>query len=226
MKSETPGLPQTRKLAPVAAGNADLAATASSAPANGANLLERLRGGDAAAFEEVVRLHGGRMLAAARRLLPREDDAQDAVQEAFLSAFRAIHDFAGAAQLGTWLHRIVVNAALLRLRHQRRRPEVSIESMLPTYLADGHPADPVADWRESAQDVLSRQELRQAVREAIHELPENYRTVLMLRDIEGMDTRETALSLGIDENTVKVRLHRARQALRTLLDRRFRGDPP
>ncbi len=194
------------------------------AAADEAALLGRLRRGEPEAFEELVRRYGGRMLAVARRLLVREDDAQDALQDAFLSAFRAIEDFAGQSQLGTWLHRIVVNAALLKLRRQRGRPEVQIEAMLPAYLEDGHAAEPAADWQECAQDVLSKRELRASVRAAIEELPEAYRTVLKLRDIEELDTRETAALLGIAENAVKVRLHRARQALRTLLDRRFRGE--
>ncbi len=90
-------------------------------------LLERLRSGDDAAFEQLVREHGGRMLAVARRFLRQEEDARDAVQDAFLSAYRALEDFEGNARLSTWLHRIVVNAALMKLRTRRRKPERSIE---------------------------------------------------------------------------------------------------
>ncbi|MGE0480905.1 MAG: RNA polymerase sigma factor [Phycisphaerae bacterium] len=196
----------------------------SAEPTSDVALLAALRANDASAFEELVRRHGGRMLAAARRLLASEDDAQDVLQEAFIAAFRAIGSFEGKSQLGTWLHRIVVNAALMRLRARRRRPEQSIEALLPRFLDDGHQAEPAVEWRATAEDLLQRDEHRDLVRAAIDELPENYRTVLKLRDIEELDTQETADMLGIDANTVKVRLHRARQALRTLLDRHFRAE--
>jgi len=95
------------------------------------DLVARLRAGDEAAYAELVRTQGGRMFAVARRLLRSDDDAADAVQEAFVSAFRAIASFEGGARLSTWLHRIVVNAALMKLRTRARRPEVSIEELLP-----------------------------------------------------------------------------------------------
>ena len=101
-------------------------------------LRERLLAGEEGAYEELVRRYGGRMLAVARRFLPVEEDARDAVQDAFLSAFRSIDRFEGHAQLSTWLHRIVVNASLMKLRTRRRHPEQSIEELLPGYLEDGH----------------------------------------------------------------------------------------
>jgi len=165
-----------------------------------------------------VRTLGGRMLAVARRFLQDEDLARDAVQDAFLSAFRSIHAFDGDAQLATWLHRIVVNAALMKLRTRRRKPEQSIEPMLPAFAEDGHHAGrPVVAWTASAEEALLRREARERVRAAIADLPERYRTVLLLRDIEERSTREAADLLGITENAVKLRLHRARQALATRL---------
>ncbi|MBX3394381.1 MAG: sigma-70 family RNA polymerase sigma factor [Phycisphaerae bacterium] len=187
-------------------------------------LLERLRANDAGAFESMIRLHGGRMLAVARRLLNNEDDARDAVQEALVSAFRSIGGFAGASRLSTWLHRIAVNSSLMKLRTRRRQGEVSIESLLPAYQDDGHRSAPVAEWTQTAEDVARSRETRAIVRDCISKLPENYRIVLMLRDIEELSTREAAEMLGIEESALKVRLHRARLALRTLLDERFRGN--
>ena len=105
------------------------------------DLVARLRAGDDDAFETLVRRHGGRMLAVARRYLG-EEDARDAVQEAFLSAFKAIDRFDGRARLGTWLHRIVVNSALMRLRRPSMQREESLEPLLPRFLEDGHRADP------------------------------------------------------------------------------------
>jgi RNA polymerase sigma-70 factor (ECF subfamily) len=195
-----------------------LTAAAADTAAADADLVRRLKAGDEDAYATVVRTLGGRMLAVARRFLQDEDLARDAVQDAFLSAFRSIHAFDGDAQLATWLHRIVVNAALMKLRTRRRKPEQSIEPMLPAFAEDGHHAGrPVVAWTASAEEALLRREARERVRAAIADLPERYRTVLLLRDIEERSTREAADLLGITENAVKLRLHRARQALATRL---------
>lgn len=180
-------------------------------------LLERLRAGEEAAYEELVRANTGRLLAVARRLLPTEEDARDVVQEAFLSAFRSLPKFAGGSKLSTWLHRIAVNAALMRLRSKRRHPEESLETLLPSFLEDGHHAERYAEWSEPADRALERAEVRELVRAQVERLPDTYRTVLMLRDIEGMETEDVAATLGLTPNAVKMRLHRGRQALRTLL---------
>lgn len=187
-----------------------------------AELVSRLQRGDAAAFEKLVRSHSPRLLAVARRFLSNEHDAQDALQDAFIRAFRAIGSFEERAQLHTWLHRIVVNSALMKLRERRRKPEESIEDLLPTFQADGHQTSDSRDWSDA---VLERKESARVVREAIARLPEQHRTVLMLRDLEERDTAETAALLGTSSNVIKVRLHRARQALRTLLDREFVSPP-
>jgi RNA polymerase sigma-70 factor (ECF subfamily) len=185
-------------------------------------LLAGLRAGDAAAFEQLVRRYSPRLLVTARRILGNEEDARDALQDAFLSAFRALDTFAGQSRLSTWLHRIAVNAALMRLRSRKRKPERPITELLPRFAEDGHQAEPAAPW-VGVDRALERQETRALVRRHIDELPDSYRTVLLLRDIEGLDTEETARQLGVNEGVVKTRLHRARQALRTLLDPHFRG---
>lgn len=182
-------------------------------------ILAELQRGDDAAFERLVRVHGGRMLAVARRLLRDEEEARDAVQEALLAAFRSIGRFQGSCRLATWLHRIVVNAALMRLRSRQRKPEEAIDDLLPKFAEDGHRVDHSAPgWAEPADVLLQRGEVRVLVRRCIDRLPESYRTVLLFRDIEGLGTGEVAELLGVTENAVKIRLHRARQALRTLLD--------
>jgi RNA polymerase sigma-70 factor (ECF subfamily) len=196
------------------------------APPDEAHLLERLRGGEDAAYEELVRTHGGRLLAVARRFLRNEEEARDAVQDAFLSAFRNIDGFEGQARLSTWLHRIVVNASLMKLRTRRRRPELPIEDLLPGFLEDGHMTEPASAWRKGGEDEAERNQLRALVLEKIQELPEGYRNVLLLRDIEDLDTEETAEQMGISKGAVKTRLHRARQALRGLLEPHLRVDAP
>jgi len=189
------------------------------APALGAEtgLLERLRRGDEEACEVLVRTHSGRLLSVARRYLRCEEDARDAVQEGFVAAFRSIGRFEGGSSLSTWLHRIVINACLMKLRSSRRRPETSIEELLPKFDESGHRVAEPEEWRESAENALDRSQTRRRVREAIAQLPEHYRSVLMLRDIEELSTSEAARILNLTENAVKIRLHRARQALRTLL---------
>lgn len=182
------------------------------------DLLDRLRQGDDAAYEEMVRRHGGRMLSVARRILRNEEDARDAVQQAFLSAFRAVGRFHGDSRLSTWLHRIVVNTALMMIRSRSRRPEESIETLLPRFLEDGHHEAQFSDWGTAMDLSLIRQDTRKRVRAAIDRLPDSYRTVLLLRDIEELDTEETARALGLTANAVKIRLHRARQALARLLE--------
>lgn len=190
-----------------------------------ADLVDRIRRGEPGAFEALVRENGGRLLSLARRYLRNEEDARDTVQEAFLAAHRSIASFRGQSSLSTWLHRIAVNAALMKLRRRKSAvDEGSIEDLLPGFLEDGHAAEgPFAHWGDSAERMLESKEISALVREAIDRLPDNYRTVLLLRDIEEMSGEETAAALGITANAVKIRLHRARQALRTLLSARLSG---
>jgi RNA polymerase sigma-70 factor (ECF subfamily) len=181
------------------------------------SLVAALKRGDEWAFEAVIRLYGGRLLAVARRYVRNDDDANDVLQTAYLCAFKAIAQFEGSARLCTWLHRIVVNTALMKLRSRRRRPEASIEDLLPSFLEDGHHVEQFAAWTTPADVLMEQQQTRATVSRCIDELPERYRTVLMLRDIDERSTDEVAELLMITPGAVKVRLHRARQALSTLL---------
>jgi RNA polymerase sigma-70 factor (ECF subfamily) len=189
-------------------------------------LVAALKAGNDGAYETIVRTHAGRLLAVARRFLRNEDDAKDALQDAFLQAFKGVENFQEGARLGTWLHRIVVNASLMKLRKRSRKSEPVLEDLMPEFLDDGHQADRAGPWgagvQSSTESAADKAETLALVREKIAELPESARTVLVLRDIEEMDTREVAQQLGIKEGAVKTRLHRARQALRTLLDPHFR----
>ena len=191
-----------------------------------AALVARLRSGDGRAFEELVRRDTPRLLRVARRFLDSEEDARDAVQDAFVAAFRSLREFESTALLSTWLHRIVINACLMKLRTRRRKPEEDIEKYLPRFLEDGHQVESSVGWCESAETALQRAETCNLVRAAIARLPETYRVVLMLRDIEELSTEEVAAMLGTTPNAVKIRLHRGRQALRTLLDPHMRAGKP
>ena len=192
--------------------------------ADDAAFVERLRTGDERAFEQLFLAYGGRMLRVARRILRNEEEARDAVQDAFISAFRSICRFEGASRLTTWLHRIVVNACLMRLRGKRGHEEVDIEPLLPKFKEDGHQVQSSQPWRELSDAEYERIELKAIVRGCIDRLPETYRTIVLLRDVEELSTEEAAEALGISVPAAKVRLHRARQALRTLLDPTMRGE--
>ena len=198
---------------------------APSAPADPeADLLARLRAGDDAAYRQLVREQTPALLRVTGRLLRSDDEARDAVQDAFVAAFRALPRFRGESRLGTWIYRIAINAALARLRSRATADEVSLDEWLPRFVDDGHAAEPSVVWPADAGP--ERREVRERVRAAIDRLPDSYRTVVLLRDIEELSTGEAAQALGISPGATTVRLHRARQALRTLLDPWMRGEQP
>jgi RNA polymerase sigma-70 factor (ECF subfamily) len=158
------------------------------------------------------------MLSVARRYLRCEQDAADAVQDAFISAFQGIEGFAGTSRLSSWLHRIVVNACLMKLRAQSRKHELPFGDDLPSFDSLGHHVRPVAQWSPEGLSDACASELKSHIRACIDQLPDSYRTVLMLRDIEERDTEETAMLLGESPANVKTRLHRARQTLRVRIE--------
>jgi RNA polymerase sigma-70 factor (ECF subfamily) len=184
-------------------------------------LVAALRQGHEWAYETLIRTYGGRLHAVARRICGNDEDARDVLQSAYLSAFRSVGGFEGSSQLSTWLHRIVVNTALMRLRSRRRKPEESLDTLLPAYQDDGHHVEQFSEWTMPADRMLEREDVRAAVHACIAALPDNYRQVLLLRDIEELSTDDVARTLAITPTAVKVRLHRARQALSTLLRREF-----
>jgi RNA polymerase sigma-70 factor (ECF subfamily) len=183
-------------------------------------LVQRAREGDFAAFEELVDRHQVRLYTMVRRMLRDEDDAQEVVQETFLSAVEKIGDFRGEAPFSGWLTRIAANHALKVLRKRKGLPtepyveEPDDDAPIP------RPAF-VAPWGDSPEHLLARKETREHLDEALAHLPESYRAVFILRDLEGLSVKETAEALGIREGNVKVRLLRARLALREELTRRF-----
>ncbi len=187
-------------------------------PADEVALVAALKAGNSDAYEAVMRQYGGLLLAVATRILGNESDAQDAVQDGLINAFRAIDRFEGQSKFSTWLYRIVVNAALKGLRKRARRPAVSLDELLPSFHPDGHRENLRSTWSPLGDDDLTREETRQMLREKILTLPEDARNVILLRDIEGLDTAQTAVVLDIEPGAVRTRLHRARQALRTLLE--------
>jgi RNA polymerase sigma-70 factor (ECF subfamily) len=185
-------------------------------PVDDVRLVTRLRAGEETAYEDVMRLYGGRLHAVARRLLANDDDAWDAVQTALMSAFQSLDSFQGQSRLSTWLHRIVVNAALMKIRSRTRAKEEPLGVLLPAFTDSGRHAEPVSRCA-LPDELLARQEVRAAVRRCIERLPARHRAVLVMRDIEELSTEETAAMLGVTPNAAKIRLHRARQVLAALL---------
>jgi RNA polymerase sigma-70 factor, ECF subfamily len=174
--------------------------------------------------EHIVRDNIDWMLSLSYRILNDHTLAQDAVQDAFLDAFRALDKFEGRSSLKTWLHRITVNACLKKLRQNKRLAEQSIDDLLPEF--DSNNCRIEARWEDlaSVEQLLEKDNIIDTVRTKIFELPDTYRIVLQLRDIEGYSIKEVVDLLEISESNVKVRLHRARAALKKLLEPILRGD--
>lgn len=181
-------------------------------------LIQSAREGDAEAIRLLYERHSSQVYAVARRLTGDDALAEDCAQEAWIRALRGLPSYRGDAAFSTWLHRIAINGALMRLRSRRRKPETSIEEMLPSFLEDGHRAVGPGDGDFPDPETAARQaETRRIVRESIERLPDTYRVTVLLRDVEELSTEETANLLGITTTAVKLRLHRGRQALRELL---------
>jgi RNA polymerase sigma-70 factor (ECF subfamily) len=179
--------------------------------------LARLRTADHAACESLIEQYGERMLAVARRMLRNEEDAADAVQDAFLAAFVSLRRFRGQARISTWLHRIVVNQCLMKLRSQKRRATLSLDA-LGSHSEDGGGCWEAVAACDPAAAQVDQLETRLAVRRSIQQLPADFREILILRDIEEFDTNQTAALLDLSRAATKTRLHRARQALRAELE--------
>jgi len=191
-----------------------------------ADLVRRAKAGDLAAFETLATRHERRIYTVARRITGNEEDAEDVTQQAFLSAIENLDGFREEAGFATWLQRIATHAALKVLRKRKGLPTVSLEAN--TEPQEGYDTVPhpeyIADWRESPEELVGRNETSRLIDEALAELDDKHRLVFLLRDVEGLSVKETADALGLSEANVKVRLLRARLQLRERLTRAF-GDP-
>lgn len=186
-----------------------------------ANLIARLKAGDQVAYAEMVEQYAPHVYGVSLRMMKNENDAEDVLQETFLSAFQAIGDFEGRSKLGTWLHRIAVNTALMRLR--KNRPVIfSMDEDIQTD-DGGYMPRQFFDWCCMPESELMDGEAREKLWEAIDNLSDTLRMTFILRDIEGYSTRETAETLNVSESAVKSRVMRARLALREELSAYFAG---
>jgi RNA polymerase sigma-70 factor (ECF subfamily) len=180
-------------------------------------LINASKDGDAAALDELVRAHQGRVYGFAMRMCRNVEDAKDILQETFLGMIRSLREFREESKFSTWLYRIAANACLKKRRRGVHDPtpeqELSLDDLMPRADAEGRKPD-IPDWSEDAEHALLRGELSSRMEAAIDKLPKEYKIVLVLRDVEGLSAEETAQAVGLSVAAVKSRLHRARVFVR------------
>jgi len=189
---------------------------------NQAELIRRVNGGDKEAFYELVKPYERAVFTSAMSILNNQADAEEAAQEAVLKAFANISKFRGESKFSTWLIQIAINEARLKLRKDRRHLYESVDEPRSDEEGDYIPKD-FADWREIPSEALQRKELGDALKRALAALPEKYREVLILRDIQHLSIEEASQVLGISAGNVKTRLLRARLQMRDALAPGFDG---
>ncbi len=194
------------------------------------SLMERLRASDPQALEALMERYAARVFRLAYSITRNTGDAEEVVQDVFLNIFRNAQSFQGRAALGTWIYRVTTNAALNKRRGKRLEVETSLDAGLPTFKADGHRegerAFLLADWSQTPESELLAREARTVLARALETLPDRYRAVLVLRDVEGLSSEETAAALGESIPAVKSCLHRARMALREHVTRHLASPLP
>lgn len=204
--------------------------TAPDADTSDVELVARARDGDVDAFARLAERHQRQLYRLALRMMGNEADAEEVLQEAFLHAFQKLGEFRGDAAFNSWIYRITANSALMRLRRQRRSPEVLATEDRPTgelpagpsFAPDGGYAEPPrSDWSLRADDALHNQQLGQAIVRAVENLSEDYRVVFLMKDVDGLSNEQIADALGLTVPAVKSRLHRSRLALRGQLSEFF-----
>jgi RNA polymerase sigma-70 factor (ECF subfamily) len=183
-------------------------------------LVERARSGDAAAFAELVNRYERKIYRLARNITQNDEDAEDVLQETFLKAYSHLDSFQGDSKFYTWLVRIAVNEALMKLRKRKGDRTISLDE--PTDTGEDTVPREIAVWEDNPEERYSKEELRQILERAVESLKPSFRTVFMLRDIEELSTEETAEALGISVPAVKSRLLRARLQLREKLTKFFK----
>ena len=187
-----------------------------------AAFLSKLRLGAPAAVEALFDQYHGKVYGLAMSILKSKSDAEEAVQDVFLTVVRKADQFRGNSALYSWIYRICVNTCLMRLRKGRRTETVPIEEFLPAFTKEGTHASPVEDWSKEVERRMLDKELGQVIKRFTDELSEKYRVVFLLSDVEGLSNEETAQVLDLTIPAVKSRLHRARLYLRERLSRYLR----
>lgn len=193
----------------------------SAAASDEVQLVERARAGDLEAFEELLGRHQQRVMRVVLSILKEPMDTEEVAQDVFLTVFEKIDHFRGDSSFSTWLHRVAVNAALMRRRKSKADRSVPLDDVMPSFDERGHLAVDIADWSQQAGDPVLAREAGEVIEAAVEKLDEMYRTVFALRDVQGFSTEETAEILELSVPAVKSRLHRARLFLRRELAEYF-----
>jgi len=181
-------------------------------------LLNQLKIKNKNAQEQFVNKYYSNMFSMATRYLRNREDVEDCLQESFVSAIKNIDTFQGKSTLKTWLTSIIINNSLLILRKRKNKDEISIEEYLPTFDSDGFRIEPEWNFSDLTDELVQKKRDKEIVGNAIKKLPEKYKTIILLRDIDGYSTNEVATMLNLTESNVKSRLHRARSVLKKLLE--------
>jgi len=184
------------------------------------SLVRAAKGGDVSAFEQLVKRYDRNIFRIAQHITQNREDAEDVVQDAFLKAYENLEQFQGNSKFYTWLVRIAVNESLMKLRRRRSDRTVSLDEDIETE-EDTMPRE-VADWSPNPEQLYKQGELKEILRKTIQGLPASFRTVFVLRDVEGLSTEEAAEALDLSIPAVKSRLLRARLQLRERLNKYFR----
>jgi len=179
-------------------------------------LIERLKAGDEAALESLFKLNSAKLYNVALRILGGDaSDAEEVLQDVFMTAFRKARMFQGNSQFSTWLYRLTVNAALGRMRRSKKHKEVEYEEFLPKFQKDGHhQVRPVVDWSDTPDEYYGLQETRALLAQALNQLKPVDKSVVVLSDVEGLSDKQIAETLNLTVSAVKTRLHRGRLFLR------------
>ncbi len=179
------------------------------------HLIERLKAGDENALEAIVNLHSAKLYNVALRILGDPADAEEVIQDVFWIVYRKANTFQGNSQLSTWLYRLTVNAALGKIRRNRKHKEVEYEEFLPKFQNDGHHlVRPVVDWSDTLDENYTKREVQELLSQALNQLKPLDKSVIVLSDLEGLSDKEIAAALSLTVSAVKTRLHRARLFLR------------
>jgi len=186
-------------------------------------LVQRLISAEPRIVEQFVRKNMPWMLRTARQILSDHALSEDAVQNAFDSIFRNLSSFEGRSKITTWMQRILINEALMLLRKKKRNKEEFVDDLLPEFYDNGCRIEPTWGKIKTPEEIFQQANASEKIMEIIQQLPADYRIVLILRDIQELTTSQTAEILGISENSTKVRLHRARAALKKLLEPLLKG---
>lgn len=190
------------------------------APSDEGNLVAQAQAGNAQAFTELVKRYERKIYRIAKNITQNDEDAEDVLQDAFLKAYEHLSGFQGQSRFYTWIVRIAVNEALMKLRKRKGDRFVSLDEPIDT--GEEEVKREVAVWEGNPEEQYSKEELQRILNEAVETLKPDFRTVFTLRDIEELSTEETAEALGISIPAVKSRLLRARLALREKLTRQFK----